>query len=315
MTFSFALLLAVACGAASAALAGGALTGAAPASLLMLVAPLPILWVGLYAFPLVALLSALVAAIALKLVASDLAAYIHLATVGAPAFALTFLLMMRGGGRGFREDGHLGLGEIGVLLVILASVAGTVALAIASNDYAGLRQALADLATSFVAAGGAPLPDGVDVADFARSYALLAPAVSLVQYVLVLILLCWIAARLARRGGRLARPWPDIAGARLPPFTLALLGAALFVSAVGGWTGLFAGLVAAGIGVLFMLMGLAVLHVRARDFPQQRWLVPAGWAALLILSPFLLFLPVVGFVALGVADHVFDFRRLVRQPR
>jgi Predicted membrane protein (DUF2232) len=128
----------------------------------------------------------------------------------------------------------------------------------------------------------------------------------------VFLLSAYVSARIARRLGRLARSWPDIPTMRLPPGTLVVLGVCILLVVLGGWIGLLGGFVGAGLFLLSILDGFAVLHYRARSVPQMRWMVPVAWVAVIALSPF--FFTSLIMAGLGVADHVFDLRGIRRAP-
>ncbi len=157
-----------------------------------------------------------------------------------------------------------------------------------------------------------PAGSGVDPGEIADSLSTYGPIASMVLVQAVFLFLLYLAARFARQQGRLERPWPDFTVTQIPLAGLGIMAASLLLVMLGGWTGLFGGYVLAGLIVLAILIGLAVIHHKARANPQQRWMVPAAWFSLIVLSPFMLMLPALFIAALGVADHVLDLRGLRR---
>jgi hypothetical protein len=123
----------------------------------------------------------------------------------------------------------------------------------------------------------------------------------------------WLAARIVKVSGRLARPWPDLSALRLPPATPLCLAATLAGSLLPDLFGILSGAAAASLVTAFAVVGLAVLHSLTRPI-KNRMLVLAGmYAATLVLA-----WPVLLISVLGVAETIFNIRvrlgRLRRPP-
>jgi hypothetical protein len=315
MNFMTVILAAFGAAILSAQLAGG-LIGSAASGPLSLIAPLPLLLVGFFTLPLAALASALIGAALIGLTSGGLSGIAFLALVGLPAFAATWLALIRGSGSAFGKDGYLDAGVLAFFLMIVVSFGAVFAQLLVNADFAAFDAARRALSMATVEAFLAEMPEARTALSrdtLAQSLAMFGPALSMLFIEAVLLFLVWLAARMAKRWNRFQRPWPDFSLSSLPPGAFVVFGAAALLAYFGGWAGLFGGFVLGGMLLLSILAGLAVVHHHAKSNPRASWMVPAAWFALLILSPFTAMVPALLIAGLGIADHLFDMRELRRK--
>lgn len=116
----------------------------------------------------------------------------------------------------------------------------------------------------------------------------------------------WLAGRIARVSGRLARPWPDLSAMRFPARAPLLLAAAVAGTFLPGLAGIVAGLFTATLLLAYALLGFAVVHGATRGMAARPFVIAGVWFAVLVLGwPLLL----VGM--LGLADAMIDIRARV----
>jgi hypothetical protein len=312
MTFRDTLLAAIAAALLSAHLAFGVFGSAFSGGFWFMLSPFPILFIGFWFVPLAATAAAFMAAVILSLLYPGNAALAYLAAVGLPASLATFMLLVRRVADG-RPAQFVEIGSVaGLLVILLASITLFITMA-AEPDYYRLIELNRTLARGAVDAmiqeiGG--LPAGLSAEGMAETVASIGPVISFAMMTLSFLALTFIAARLAHHAGRLARPWPDLSTLVLPLPSLALAAVAFGLTMMSGWFGLFGAYIFAGLMLLLVLSGIAVVSHRFSKNPQWRWLVPLTWIAVFIGSPFLLMLPALAVAGLGLADHIFDFRGL-----
>jgi hypothetical protein len=128
------------------------------------------------------------------------------------------------------------------------------------------------------------------------------PAAAVFSTIVNLINL-WLAARIVRVSGRLARPWPDLAALSLSPVALALLAAAIAGSFAPDLVGVLSGMLAASLLMAFAILGFAVLHAITRGLSSRPVVLAGVYAAALLIG-----WPVLIAALLGFADTILDIR-------
>lgn len=319
-------------GLVSALLFGVLLKATALAILLYLLAPLPILIVGLGWSHRAALVAAFTGSLALALVVQPFLGLGFLAYLALPAWWLAYLALLgrpdAGGTMEWYPTGRL-----------LAWTAGTAGLAfvaiavIAAPNYETFQAQLRGMTRTIVRiqadrATGAPTPrpanpDAVapngeapaeaapeDPAEATRNevanaLAAVAPGLATQGLTVLLTFYLWAAARIVRVSGRLPRPWPDLAATVMPRRVLAILAGSIALALVPGYPGVLGVALAGALSAAFAMQGLAAFHDRSRGRP--------GRLALLFgLYLILFFTQGVALVALtlfGIADTALDRRR------
>ena len=203
---------------------------------LFYLAPLPIMIAGLGWSHWAALIASLTGALTLGSVFGVVFLFAFLAGAGIPAWWLGYLAMLArpgtANGAGGRQEAALEWYPPG-RLVIWAALLATLVVIVAIPNFgtdaesfrAGLRGALntvlrAEIATPADAPSGMP-------AKADRLIEFLVSAIPLAAAVLATItnlFNLWLAARIVKFSGRLARPWPQLSDLRFPPLLTAALG-------------------------------------------------------------------------------------------
>jgi hypothetical protein len=316
-------------GLVSALLFGLLLKATPLAVVLYLLAPLPILIVGLGWSHRAALVAAVTGSLALALVVQPFLGLGYLAYLALPAWWLAYLALL---GRP-DADGAMEWYPTGRLLAWTAGTAGlafvTVAVIVAPN-YETFHTQLRDMTRSIVTMqmqgrGAGPVkpapanpdapadtakpdeakPDEALRDDVADAIARVAPGLATQGLAVLLVFYLWAAARIVKISGRLLRPWPDLPSTRMPRRVLGVLAGALVLTFVPGYPGVLGVALAGALSAAFAIQGLAAFHDRSRGRP--------GRLALLLGLYLILFVTQgVAFVALtlfGIADTALDRRR------
>ena len=115
----------------------------------------------------------------------------------------------------------------------------------------------------------------------------------------------WLAARIVKISGRLARPWPDLAALTLPPTSAGLLAAAIAGSFLPDLVGVLLGALAASL-----LMAFAVLHAITRGMGSRAFVLAGVYGVTVVLG-----WPVLAMSILGLAELALNFRGRVAGKR
>lgn len=318
-------------GLVSALLFGVLLKATALAILLYLLAPLPILIVGLGWSHRAALVAAITGALALAVVVQPFLGLGFFAYLALPAWWLAYLALL---GRA-NADGTMEWYPTGRLLAWTAGTAGLAFVAIAviaapnyetfQSQLRGMTRTLIQVRADRAANPGAPVPKpaapeaGAEApaepgpqdpaettrTEVANALAAIAPGLATHGLTVLLTFYLWAAARIVRISGRLLRPWPDLAATMMPRRVLGVLAGAMLVGLAPGYLGVLGVAVAGALSAAFALQGLAAFHDRSRGRP--------GRLALLFgLYLILFFTQGVALLALtlfGIADTALDRRR------
>jgi hypothetical protein len=105
------------------------------------------------------------------------------------------------------------------------------------------------------------------------------PGVLAAYWMILFAINLYLAGRIAKTSGLLARPWPDLHALTPPPWMLLLLVAALFLFMAGGLPGVLGTSLLGALMIAFTLLGLSVLHAIASG--RVQWLLWLTYAALL----------------------------------
>lgn len=312
-------------GLVSALLFGVLLKATALAIVLYLLAPLPILIVGLGWSHKAALVAAVTGSLALALAVTPYLGVGFLAYLALPAWWLAYLALL---GRP-RTDGVMEWYPTGRLL---AWTAGTAALAfvaiavIASPDHETFQTQLRAMTRSLVkvqtqgraappapdakpstepsTGDAAPLPSDAqnEVAD---ALAAIAPGLAAQGLAMLLTFYLWAAARIVQVSGRLPRPWPDIPGTMMPRRALAVLGVAVGLALMPGYAGVLGIALAGALSAAFALQGLAAFHDRSRGRSARGALLFGLYLILFVTQGVAL----LALTLFGLADTALALRR------
>lgn len=293
-----ALLLGLSAGAVSALLFASAATGTMIGVLvLFLLSPLPVAISGLGWGWMAAGVAALSAAGWLWAFGTLSAGLMHLMAIGLPTVFLSYLLLLRREvSPEFGSQAATQWYPIGRVLGYAALWAGVLSffsLQTLGSDYEAVRAALRRTAERFIeiaAQGGQGSAGEKEIQAWAELMTLSFAASMGMTWMLLSSLNLWLAGRVTRASGRLARPWPDLSLIRIAPVTVQALALAVGVGITLSIAGQkYLALVASGFAaaLLFacMMVGLAIIHYHSRGWPLRPMALGATYAGLLFVPP------------------------------
>jgi Predicted membrane protein (DUF2232) len=300
-------LIGIAAGAAAALLFASVATGSVFATVLLYLAPLPILIAALGWSHWTALVAVLFAAGGLAVVLGFHSFTGFLLGVGVPAWWLGYLALLARPGVDAASIEWYPPGRLLLWAALIAAMLVALAIPNFGTDKESFQAALR---TAFERAirlqsppGG---PDIADRPEVQRLLGLLVQAVPSAAAVLATLLSAvnlWLAARIVRLSGRLRRPWPDLSAIALPASAPALLAAAVAGLLLPDLAGVLAGVLAASLLIAFALVGFAVLHAITRGMNNRGLALGAAYTAVLVVG-----WPILGMSLLGLADTAFHIR-------
>lgn len=162
--------------------------------------------------------------------------------------------------------------------------------------------AAGDAAGDTAQGGTAPSSAEGEVAD---ALARVAPALATQGLAFLLTFYLWAAARIVQVSGRLPRPWPDIPSTRMPRETIALLGLAVILGFMPRYVGVLGVALAGSLTAAFALQGLAAFHDRSRGKPGRGALLFGLYLILFVTQGIALF----ALTLFGIADTALGRRR------
>jgi hypothetical protein len=124
------------------------------------------------------------------------------------------------------------------------------------------------------------------------------------------VLNLWLAARIVRISGRLARPWSSLSALALPPQAWGLLVIALGGSFLPDLFGILCGVWAASLIIVFAILGVAVLHWTTQGMGLRSLLLASVYASAAVLG-----WPVLLIALLGLAENMFNIRARIARKR
>ena len=305
------LAVGIGAGLVSALLFLVVITGSPLAMLLSFIAPLPIFIASLGWQHRSGLVAAAAGAVAITLVSSA-AAGLGLNPMAGLAFALgwalpawwlAYLALL---GRPL-PDGSMEWYPLGRLVLWIAATCalitllGVVALGEGSHETyrANLQRAFeAFLRTDQPAGGERPANETLSVVVQAL------PFFFALNFVFVLSLNLWLAAKTVQVSGRLPRPWPFIPATTMPRLSIGLLAGAAVAGFLDGFPGAFGLALSGALLAVFALQGLAFLHDASRRRPERRFILSGIYTLALLASSIVL--PVLAI--LGIADVALSLR-------
>ena len=301
------VLIGIGAGAASALLFASVASGSPISILLFYLAPLPILIAALGWSHWAALVAAIAAATGLTVALGGYFFFAFLFGVGLPAWWLGYLTLLARAGPTGDLDWYP-IGRIVLWAAILGTLVVVAAIPTVGLDEETFRTTLRKGFERIIR----PTPRSGDpvsadrLIDFLVS--VIPPAAAVLSTVINLIDL-WLAGKVVRLSGRLPRPWPELAGMRLPRMTSAALAVGLLACFLPGLIGIVAGVFVATLLVIYAMAGLAVLHFITRGMNSRGLLLGGTYTALVIFG-----WPVLLMALFGLVDAAFDLRARVK-PR
>jgi hypothetical protein len=291
---------------------------------LFYLAPLPILIAGLGWTHWAALIAAATGALALGVVFGAVFLFAFLAGACIPAWWLGYLAMLARSGAPNTTNGQSGTaiewyppGRLVIWAALLAAFVVLVAIpnfgADAESFRAGLRGALA---TILRAESGTPadapvnLPGVTNIDRLIDFLVNVIPPVAAVLATITNLFNLWLAARVVKFSGTLARPWPQLSTINFPPMVMAALAIAIVLSFVDGMLGIVAGVFSASLLLAYGVLGFAVLHTITQGMGIRTLVLGLAYAVVILLG-----WPILALCLLGLIDNAIDLRGRVARKR
>lgn len=321
------ILIGMSAGVASALLLISALKGQVGlGALLYMIAPLPLFLVGLGWGYVAAVAAALSSAIAYAILGSPTLGGFMLVSQGLPVAGLCYLTGLSRpiteAGSDREADGTASVewypvGRLVAVAACIAAILPLVSFLLVGPSVDQQRTTLRPHVERFLnlmhqqAKDGAAKPTDEQINGVTEVMVDLLPAASAIGWLMSLLLSFWLAARITRMSGRLARPWPDLAMMRFPAIVPLALAASVVLTFASGPAGVAGRVFAAALGFSYLLLGLAVLHVITRGNAFRPALLGAAYFALILpggLAP-------LAYLMLGLCDSIFKIRnRFMARP-
>jgi hypothetical protein len=304
------VLMGLGAGAATALLFASIASGSLLAFSLFYLAPLPILIVGLGWSHWAALIAGAVAA-GLLAIEGIVVSLVFLIGIALPAWRLAYLALLArptDDGPEWYPAGRLVLWAA----AISALIAGAVLISLGS-DAASLRATLHDAFQIHFSGLMGEVEKPEDAARLIDLMVTIFPMAAGASMLIVTLFNLWLAGRIVRTSGRLARPWPSLPGMRFPVLAPVALAAATAGALLPDLAGIASSALAAALMMAHVLLGLAVIHTLTAGLSARGLILGSVYAALLLFGRIMLPLLLVGL--LGIAEALFDVRGMVARWR
>ena len=311
-------IVGISAGAAAALLFASVTSGSWLSIPLFYLAPLPIIIAGLGWSHWAAMTAALAGALGVGAVFGTVFLLAFSAGAGFPAWWLGYLAMLarpiatsNGGGQGALSFEWYPPGR----LVMWAAVLGILVVIVAVPNFgidadsfrAGLRDALN---TILRLNSSMPHRAGNSTERLIEILVNAIPPAAAVLATVTNLLNLWLAARVVKFSGRLARPWPQLSSMSFPPLMAAALAAAIVLSFLDSMLGIVAGIVAASLLLIYGVLGFAVLHTITQGMSARPLVLSVTYAGVILLG-----WPMLGLCLLGLVETAFGLRGRVSAKR
>jgi len=305
------VLIGLGASVASAFLFASIASGSPISILLFYLAPLPILLAGIGWSHLAALIAALAAAAGLGVLFGFWFLIAHLVGVGVPAYLIAYVAML---GR-HAPDGTVEWYPVGKLVLWAAGIAAVstaLTIPVFGSDLDSYRATVKQIFERVMrlqlgTPAGEPLklPNGGDANAALDLLAIVMPPMAAAIAMLTSLFNLWLAGRIARLSGRLARTWPDLSAMSFPAMAPVVLLAAIALSFLASIVGVAAGMLAACLLLAYAILGFAVIHRLTRALSARGVILGAVWLVVLVLG-----WPVIVLALIGLADGLLDLRKI-----
>ena len=303
------VLVGVGAGAASSLLFASVATGSILATLLFYMASLPILIAALGWSHWAGLVAGIVAAASLGAALGIYFFMAFLIGIALPAWWLSYLSLLARpvGANGTMTFEWYPIGRVLLWAALIGALLVVVAIPNFGTDKESFQTALREAFERALRLQAPPkLPGSAPGTDTERLIGILVAAIppaAAVLATLINIANLWLAGRIVKLSGRLARPWPDLSTLTLPTFAPTLVAIAIAGTFLPDLAGIVSGVVAASLITAYALLGFAILHAITRGASYRTFWLFGAYAAVAILG-----WPVLAMALLGLADSAFNIR-------
>ena len=312
------VLIGIGAGAAAALLFASVTSGSWLSIPLFYLAPLPILIAGLGWSHWAAMMAALAGALGLGAVFGTVFLLAFAAGAGFPAWCLGYLAMLarpgastNGSGQGAASFEWYPPGRLVVWAAVLGVLVVIVAIPNFGIDADSFRAGLRDALNAIMRVNnGTPARAGSNTERLLEILVNAIPPAAAVLATITNLLNLWLAARVVKFSGRLARPWPPLSSMTFPPLMTAALGVAIILSFLDGMLGIVGGIVAASLLLAYGVLGFAVLHAITQGMRARPFVLSITYAGVILLG-----WPMLALCLLGLVDTAIGLRGRVSARR
>ena len=305
------VLIGISAGAAAALLFASVASGSMLSVPLFYLAPLPILIAAMGWSHWAALIAALVASGALAAIFSGFFFIAFLIGIGLPAWWLGYLALLARPVAGpspaveWYPAGHLVFWAaiIGGAIVIAGLLTLGGDLDTVRNSLRGGIERMLNMQPRQSPGTPSSAAEASEPSPLADILTVILPPAAAILATLTNVINLWLAERVVKISGRLARPLSDLSAMRFPSHAPALTAAAVVASFIPGIVGVLAGVLSASLLMAYAILGFAVLHAITRGTSSRPFTLGGVYAAVVVFG-----WPVLMLSLLGLADTAFDFR-------
>ena len=311
-------IVGIGAGAAAALLFASVTSGSWLSIPLFYLAPLPIMIAGLGWSHWAAMTAALAGALGLGAVFGTVFLLAFAAGAGFPAWWLGYLAMLarpvaatNGSGQGAASFEWYPPGRLVVWAAVLGVLVVIVAIPNFGIDADSFRAGLRDALNAIMRVNsGTPARAGSNTERLLEILVNAIPPAAAVLATITNLLNLWLAARIVKFSGRLARPWPQLSSMSFPPLMAAALAVAIVLSFLDGMLGIVGGIVAASLLLAYGVLGFAVLHAITQGMSARPFVLSITYAGVILLG-----WPMLALCLLGLVDTAIGLRGRVSAKR
>ena len=310
-------IIGIGAGAAAALLFASVTSGWWLSIPLFYLAPLPIMIAGLGWSHWAAMTAALAGALGLGAVFGTVFLLAFSAGAGFPAWWLGYLAMLarpaattNGSGQNASSFEWYPPGRLVVWAAALGILVVIVAIPNFGIDAESFRAGLRDALNAILRVNGTPARAGSNTERLIEILVNAIPPAAAVLATITNLLNLWLAARVVKFSGRLARPWPQLSSMSFPPLVAAALFVAIVLSFLDGMLGIVGGIVAASLLLAYGVLGFAVLHAITQGMSARPFVLSVTYAGVILLG-----WPMLALCLLGLVDTAIGLRGRVSAKR
>ena len=310
-------IIGIGAGAAAALLFASVTSGSWLSIPLFYLAPLPIMIAGLGWSHWAAMTAALAGALGLGAVFGTVFLLAFSAGAGFPAWWLGYLAMLarpvaatNGSGQNASSFEWYPPGRLVVWAAALGILVVIVAIPNFGIDAESFRVGLRDALNAILRVNGTPARAGSNTERLIEILVNAIPPAAAVLATITNLLNLWLAARVVKFSGRLARPWPQLSSMSFPPLVTAALAVAIVLSFLDGMLGIVGGIVAASLLLAYGVLGFAVLHAITQGMSARPFVLSVTYAGVILLG-----WPMLALCLLGLVDTAIGLRARVSAKR